>query len=726
MLACLPRHCLCNDTGCRTVGRTETVTFAYCALLRWSIIKRMLKPITLRCEPHLQRVLDDVSEHQLALAVLDGVTRYREDKALSPPSPSAQLVSVRIKLDHLPPFERNAWTTASQAVKEGILNGALARLESKEASRHPAGAQLTTAVHVECEVALQHLVAAHPPEYLGAAVARAISDNRAGPLPGVPAENVSASRRRVEVPPLPLDQDNRDWWEVNKLQRGRVLKRALELLKAHPAGFGREAKNTPVQPDQQTDDPAPFSSGPFNGGQELKVQLVDQLQVRIAKLREYDLKICKQETTIRDNEQNIAALEEELRELQESLKGIERTPPASVTRTTPTQRERTQASEASALLDGHRSLQDLGREVSLSEFLAVHLGLLHAPFTVLTGPPGTGKTSILQLYGQAMGMAVHLIPMSPAWVHQDDLMGYMSPVGLQPEFISGPLGKVMLDHARAHRDPYLCAPCDEVQATLVILDEINLVVVEHVLAGLLSALALDRPEERRLMLARASEAARLPDGQLSSLLPVLPVGVGIALSGTANEDHTTEGFSDRFRDRSAMLSLMPPDLETLLSTQLKRGRGPAAKKTERANRFLDTATRASWQTTEPQLEEGPSGQLTNTLITLAKNIHAPGIGLPAGARSVSRAAHISRRALALLADLELLRGSGKSRKNLENDLIPLACDIGIGVTLAQRASAITALQPDPEDARERLSEALRKGTALPEKGICLRHVPRPA
>jgi hypothetical protein len=185
-------------------------------------------------------------------------------------------------------------------------------------------------------------------------------------------------------------------------------------------------------------------------------------------------------------------------------------------------------------LEGRATLQDL---------VGIHVALKHFPFLVLSGPSGSGKSSLLRMYGEALGMLVDVVPVQPNWTSVADLHGFVYPIGAERHFVTTPFSRAL--GMQVELEEFL---------NLVVLDEINLSHVEYYLADYLSAFEGDRMVA--LATAAELEAARAPDW-LATRNGRVHVPKSFLLAGTANEDHTTRAFSDKFRDRMAALELKP-------------------------------------------------------------------------------------------------------------------------------------------------------------------------
>jgi len=177
------------------------------------------------------------------------------------------------------------------------------------------------------------------------------------------------------------------------------------------------------------------------------------------------------------------------------------------------------------------------------DVIAVHVALKHFPFTVLTGPSGSGKSSLLRAYGEALGVYTEMIPVQPRWTGTADLHGYVFPIGSTRHFVTTPFSRAL--GMQVEEEEFL---------SLAILDEINLSHVEYYLADYLSAFEHDRVVD--LASPLELEGAKAPEW-IAAARGRVEVPHTFLVAGTANEDHTTRAFSDKFRDRMAALEMRP-------------------------------------------------------------------------------------------------------------------------------------------------------------------------
>lgn len=356
--------------------------------------------------------------------------------------------------------------------------------------------------------------------------------------------------------------------------------------------------------------------------------------------------------------------------------------------------------EIPALQEALQNLRQ-ARGTTPEQLVALHVGLKHTPFTVLAGPSGSGKTSLVLAYAQQMGIHVTTVAVQPGWTSVQDLHGYVNP--LRPgEYRSTPffeaLGYQVRQSQAARLRELLRGVAAEalpgqpgtIPLDLVLLDEINLSHVEYFLADYLSAFELD---SRNVAVTTPDEALKLALGDgnqpddahplawLRHLSGQLNVPRSFLVAGTANEDDTTRGFSDKFRDRSAFLHVEAPTLET---TTLRR-----PKEVKEGKKYVPQQTWEAW------LDSGATADMSRELIEFSERLRSA--KLPVSVRLFQRTA----------------RMSGDARRLLEALDVPhaprLALDLAVSLGIAHKYAQLTeGRSPEAQQKRKDLREALER------------------
>lgn len=192
------------------------------------------------------------------------------------------------------------------------------------------------------------------------------------------------------------------------------------------------------------------------------------------------------------------------------------------------------------------------------------------PFVLLAGISGTGKSRIVRELARACYQAgseeykahkpknFEMIQVKPNWQDSTELIGYVSRIGKEPEFIAGDFLKFIV---RAWKDPntpyFLC------------LDEMNLAPVEQYFAEYLSVIESRKFNGEKVVtdpILRKSEdpwyhtlAATLTGDNENLRVKFLEDGISLPQNlivvGTVNMDETTYSFSRKVLDRAMTVEM---------------------------------------------------------------------------------------------------------------------------------------------------------------------------
>ena len=100
---------------------------------------------------------------------------------------------------------------------------------------------------------------------------------------------------------------------------------------------------------------------------------------------------------------------------------------------------------------------------------------------ILSGPSGTGKTSIVSAFAEAIGGKAKIISVKPSWTESEDLIGFYNPI--ERCYVSTPFLDAIVDAKREENRDKLYLIC---------LDEMNLAHVEYYFAEFLSKLEINK------------------------------------------------------------------------------------------------------------------------------------------------------------------------------------------------------------------------------------------
>lgn len=172
-----------------------------------------------------------------------------------------------------------------------------------------------------------------------------------------------------------------------------------------------------------------------------------------------------------------------------------------------------------------------------------HVSMKSSRLVILAGMSGTGKSGLVRLYGEALGLPaeqVAFLPVKPSWMDDSDILGYLDWEHMVYRPADTGLADLLVE-ASQHPD----------KLYIVCFDEMNLARVEHYFAQFISVL-----EKENNRVIRLYNPALSPRVYNSSRYPAeIPVGHNIIFTGTVNVDESTFHFSDKVLDRANVITL---------------------------------------------------------------------------------------------------------------------------------------------------------------------------
>lgn len=178
--------------------------------------------------------------------------------------------------------------------------------------------------------------------------------------------------------------------------------------------------------------------------------------------------------------------------------------------------------------------------------------------TVLAGPSGTGKSSIVHAFARALeNMEVRMVPVQSSWTDTQDLLGYFHPT--DKAFVPTPFMEAL---AEANKEE------NAQKIFLICLDEMNLAHVEYYFSEILSARegrtkAIHLYPKRHLETAKLileegkADVERLQSAKelVENYPPVFEIPTNVRFIGTLNMDHTVKPLSPKVIDRSFIIEI---------------------------------------------------------------------------------------------------------------------------------------------------------------------------
>jgi len=177
-----------------------------------------------------------------------------------------------------------------------------------------------------------------------------------------------------------------------------------------------------------------------------------------------------------------------------------------------------------------------------------HIDLKVNNFVIIAGMSGTGKSRLVSLYAEALGLTqddsqgrFSFIPVRPTWTDETDLIGFLDTSNNIYRPADTGLLNVLLEAEKNQDKLYL-----------VCFDEMNLARIEHYFAQFLSVLELPI-ENRVLQLYNSDMVERVYNSH--QYPPQVKIARNVLMVGTVNIDESTYAFSDKALDRASILRL---------------------------------------------------------------------------------------------------------------------------------------------------------------------------
>jgi len=171
-----------------------------------------------------------------------------------------------------------------------------------------------------------------------------------------------------------------------------------------------------------------------------------------------------------------------------------------------------------------------------------HVAMKSSTLVILSGMSGTGKSKIVSLYGESLGLPseeIRMIPVRPSWTDDTDILGYLDTTTML--YRAADTG--LVDTLRA-------ASKNPDKLYLICFDEMNLARVEHYFSQFLSV--LENPVGKRfLQLYNPELEARVYNA--SEYPSRIELGKNLLFVGTVNLDESTFHFSDKVLDRANVI-----------------------------------------------------------------------------------------------------------------------------------------------------------------------------
>ncbi len=162
---------------------------------------------------------------------------------------------------------------------------------------------------------------------------------------------------------------------------------------------------------------------------------------------------------------------------------------------------------------------------------------------ILAGRSGTGKSGLVRLYGETLGLSpsqIAFLPVRPSWMDDGDILGYLDRNRMLYFPSDTGLAELLVEASRHPEKMYI-----------VCFDEMNLARAEYYFAQFISV--LEKKENPALQLYNPSLEERVYNH--SDYPARIPLMDNVLFMGTVNVDESTYHFSDKILDRANVITL---------------------------------------------------------------------------------------------------------------------------------------------------------------------------
>ena len=183
----------------------------------------------------------------------------------------------------------------------------------------------------------------------------------------------------------------------------------------------------------------------------------------------------------------------------------------------------------------------------------VHTSIKTGDLTILAGLSGTGKSQLLNAYQKSLHLNPEhflMIPVSPSWTDDTDLLGY--PDMVNHVFRPARSGIVNL-LLKAEKNPE--------ETFMICFDDMNIAKVEHYFAQFLSVLEMVK-EHRKITLYNKDLQEKFFNG--ATYPAEISIGDNVIFAGTVSSDESSHPISDKMLDRANLITLQVEPFENLL------------------------------------------------------------------------------------------------------------------------------------------------------------------
>ena len=190
-----------------------------------------------------------------------------------------------------------------------------------------------------------------------------------------------------------------------------------------------------------------------------------------------------------------------------------------------------------------------GLNFNSDDLINFYTSVKSSRLTIIEGISGTGKSKLVDLYGRTLGLDDNghmlIVPVSPGWTDDTDILGYLDNSSMQYQESSIGLVSFLVEASKHPDKPFL-----------VCFDEMNLAKVEYYFAQFISILEND-VNNRILRIYNPKEEINVTNA--AEYPAEIRLGENIIFCGTINVDESTYRLSDKVLDRANLIKLQDCD-----------------------------------------------------------------------------------------------------------------------------------------------------------------------
>jgi energy-coupling factor transporter ATP-binding protein EcfA2 len=318
----------------------------------------------------------------------------------------------------------------------------------------------------------------------------------------------------------------------------------------------------------------------------IKAKIENDLENLNKKLEENNQQLSymeRQEDLLEKTKLNLYSLQEKLKKLGFVLDGQSEVQTEKLNETF----LETPASTSELLKGIQEQLSARGYHYEEKTLRQLLLALMTEQMIILSGPSGTGKTTIVKQLASIINAKYEIIPVQPSWTDKQDLLGFYNPI--RKLYVPSAFFDCLIE-AKQNKD----------KLYFICLDEMNLAQIEYYLADVLSIRELEdgklrlysdfeyeqNMNEIRWFIQRMSQEETLEIEealrkiQMDSLAhyemvtrfenlkryaPVLNIPQNVRIIGTMNVDGAVQTLSPKVIDRSYVIPLYRQESEKVAS-----------------------------------------------------------------------------------------------------------------------------------------------------------------